>query len=186
MLGYVPAEFVPGEIVRLVVLPERTVSDPQFGGMLEHVGSVDRAGAGGDPESCRQYQSANGLDRSFLKTKVCRPYLSKHCRQPYDQVPQKKAAMVEEANAASVTLAIESAKLCDLIAAFTLPGSSAKPSPARYLSFATASRNFRLEHLVLETLRSLMTGTSFRPRAGESRSVLGDARATDDRIAAPS
>jgi methyl-accepting chemotaxis protein len=56
-----------------------------------------------------------------------------------DQVTQKNAAMVEEANAASATLAMESAKLRDLIAAFTLPGSSAKPSPARYSSFDTAS-----------------------------------------------
>lgn len=39
-----------------------------------------------------------------------------------DQVTQKNAAMVEETNAASATLAIESGRLRSLVAAFSLPG----------------------------------------------------------------
>lgn len=39
-----------------------------------------------------------------------------------DQVTQKNAAMVEETNAASATLAIESGRLRSLVAVFSLPG----------------------------------------------------------------
>ena len=46
-----------------------------------------------------------------------------------DQVTQKNAAMVEEANAASASLAIESSRLRDLISAFQIPVTSNAVSP---------------------------------------------------------
>ncbi len=48
-----------------------------------------------------------------------------------DQVTQQNAAMVEETNAASVTLANEASRLRDLISQFVLDTGSSANTPAR-------------------------------------------------------
>jgi methyl-accepting chemotaxis protein len=56
-----------------------------------------------------------------------------------DQVTQQNAAMVEETNAASATLATEAGRLHDLISQFNLSGSSAKTSSVSALRQTAAA-----------------------------------------------
>jgi methyl-accepting chemotaxis protein len=95
-----------------------------------------------------------------------------------DQVTQQNAAMVEEANAAGVTLAAESKKLKDLIGQFRLAGGVTSEHNAMQGSGRSPSLDAELQKVSPSPVRSLSSRLT-RAFAGSGKSSAATAHAND-------